>query len=142
MLTWMQHGWLINKGLIKSDYQNNHDYLAEQMKKYYYESSDKVYNPWSDSELKSWLVDHNVIKPEAQIKRDKLVKLMSCVSSLSTHTRTRISSTSSDNFSNARDTVWSSWSDSEIRSWLIDNGYLKSGTQAKRDELVQLINEK
>jgi len=76
----MQRGWLISKGLVKSDCQRNRDYLTEQMKKYYYESSDKVYNPWSDSELKSWLVDHNVIKPEAQIKRDKLIKLMSCVS--------------------------------------------------------------
>jgi len=54
------------------------------MKKYYYDSSDKVYNTWSDSELKSWLVDHNVIKPEAQVKRDKLVKLVSCVFSLHT----------------------------------------------------------
>ena len=48
----------------------------------------------------------------------------------------------SDNFNNARDTVWSSWSDSEIRSWLIDNEYLKSDSQAKRDELVKLINDK
>ena len=48
----------------------------------------------------------------------------------------------SDNFSNARDTIWGSWSDSEIRSWLIDNGYLKSDSQAKRDELVKLINDK
>jgi len=48
----------------------------------------------------------------------------------------------SDNFNNARDTIWSSWSDSEIRSWLIDNGYLKSDAQVKRDELVKLINDK
>jgi len=65
--------------LIKSDYQKDHDYLVEQMKKYYYDSSDKVYNTWSDSELKSWLVDHNVIKPEAQIKRDKMIRMISYV---------------------------------------------------------------
>ena len=75
----MQRGWLISKGLIKSDVDKNRDYLVGQMKKYYYGSSDKVYNAWSDSELKSWLVDHNVIKPEAQVKRDKLVRLVSCV---------------------------------------------------------------
>lgn len=75
----MQHGWLLSKGLIKSDYQKNRDHLVGQMNKYYYDSTDKVYNTWSDSELKSWLVDHNVIKPEAQARRDKLIKLTSFV---------------------------------------------------------------
>lgn len=75
----MQRGWLLSKGLIKSDADKNRDYLVGQMKKYYYDSSDKVYHAWSDSELKSWLVDHNVIKPEAQVKRDKLIRLVSCV---------------------------------------------------------------
>lgn len=79
MLTFVQYGWLLSKGLIKSDYEKNRDYLVEQMTKYYYDSSDKVYNAWSDSELKSWLVDHNVIKPEAQVKRDKLIRLVSYV---------------------------------------------------------------
>ena len=50
-----------------------------------YDSSDKVYNAWSDSEIKSWLVDHKVIKPEAQLRRDKLIKLMSCVFFVSIH---------------------------------------------------------
>ena len=58
------------------------------MKKYYYDSSDKVYHTWSDSELKSWLVDHNVIKPEAQVKRDKLIKMTSYVSSPPTYAQT------------------------------------------------------
>jgi len=58
------------------------------MKKYYYDSSDKVYNTWSDSELKSWLVDHNVIKPEAQIKRDKMIRMISYVFSGLTHAQT------------------------------------------------------
>jgi len=78
----MQRGWLVGKGLVKSDADKNRNYYVGQMKKYYYGSSDKVYNAWSDSELKSWLVDHNVIKPEAQVKRDKLVRLVSCVSHL------------------------------------------------------------
>ena len=47
------------------------------MKKYYYGLSDKVYSTWSDSEIKSWLVDHNVLKSEAQVSRDKLIKIIS-----------------------------------------------------------------
>jgi hypothetical protein len=78
----------VSKGLIKTDYQKNRDYLVEQMKKYYYGPSDKVYNTWSDSEIKSWLVNHNVIKPEAQVKREKLIKLISCVPLRSTHPQT------------------------------------------------------
>lgn len=58
------------------------------MKKYYFDPSHKVYNTWSDSELKSWLVDHNVIKPEAQVKREKLIKIMSCVLSSPLYVRT------------------------------------------------------
>ena len=58
------------------------------MKKYYYGSSDKVYHTWSDSELKSWLVDHNVVKSEAQIKRDKLIKMVSYVFFPATYAQT------------------------------------------------------
>ena len=142
ILTPIQHSWLVSKGLIKTDYEKNRDYLVEQMKKYYYDSSEKIYNTWSDSEIQAWLVDHTVIKPEAQARRDKLIKLMSYVFLTSPHTYTPISLTPSDNFANARDTVWSSWSDSDISSWLVENGYLKSDVQSKRDELVKLINEK
>lgn len=137
----MQRGWLTSKRLIESDYEQNRGYLAEQMKKYYFDPSDKVYNAWSDSELKSWLVDHNVIKPEAQVKREKLIKIISCACSPPTCTDP-VSFIHSDNYSSARGTIWSSWSDSEIRTWLIDNGYLKSDAQAKRDELVKLIDNK
>jgi hypothetical protein len=137
----VQRGWLTSKGLIESDYEKNHDHLAEKMKKYYFDPSDKVYNAWSDSELKSWLADHNVIKPEAQVKREKLIKIMSCVLPPPTYADP-VSSIHSDNYSGARDTVWNSWSDSEIRTWLINNGYLKSDAQANRDELVKLINDK
>jgi hypothetical protein len=42
----------------------------------------------------------------------------------------------------ANDTFWSSWSDSQIRNWLIDHGYLRSDAQVKRDELVKLANER
>jgi len=48
----------------------------------------------------------------------------------------------SDNYSSAHDTFWQAWSDSQIRDWLINNGYLRSDAQLKRDELVKLANEK
>ena len=140
MLTCIQRGWLVRKGLIKPADEKNCDSLVGEMKKYYYHSSDKVYNAWSDSELKSWLANHSVIKPEARAKCDQSVRLILCVFSLPTCTQAPTSSIHSDNFSNTRDTIWGSRPDSEIRSWLVDNGYLKLDAQAKRDELVKLAD--
>jgi hypothetical protein len=46
------------------------------MSSYYYDASDTVWKAWGDSELKAWLVDHDVIKSDAQIKREKLMALV------------------------------------------------------------------
>jgi len=46
------------------------------MKKYYYGPSDMVWSSWSDSQLKQWLVDHGVIKSDAQASRDKMIKMI------------------------------------------------------------------
>jgi hypothetical protein len=43
---------------------------------YYYNVNDSVWNTWNDSDLKAWLVEHGKVAPDAQIKRDKLVKLV------------------------------------------------------------------
>jgi Putative nuclear envelope organisation protein len=47
-----------------------------------------------------------------------------------------------DNYASASGTIWGAWSDSDIRNWLVENGYLRSGAQVKRDELVKAINDK
>ena len=48
----------------------------------------------------------------------------------------------SDNYLSAKDTFWSAWSDNQIRTWLIENGYMRSDAQYKRDQLVKLADEK
>jgi Putative nuclear envelope organisation protein len=47
-----------------------------------------------------------------------------------------------DNYLSATNTVWDAWTESEMRAWLIEHGYMRSDAQVKRDELVQLINSK
>jgi hypothetical protein len=37
------------------------------------------------------------------------------------------------------DTVWSSWSDSELKSWLVKNGYLKSDQQVNREKMIKMV---
>jgi len=49
------------------------------MKLFYYDVGHKVWHTWTDSQLKNWLVEHNVIKSNAQINRGKLEKLVSYV---------------------------------------------------------------
>jgi len=73
---------------------------------------------------KAWLVEHDIIKSDAQLKKEKLVRLVS------------------DNYASAQDTIWGGWKDSDIRDWLIEHGYLRSDAQVKRDELLKLINDK
>lgn len=74
--------------------------------------------------MRKWLIDHNVIKSDAQIRKEKLQKLVA------------------DNYASASDTIWGSWSDSDLRSWLAAHGYARTDAEIKRDELVALVSEK
>ncbi|KAK0216105.1 hypothetical protein IW262DRAFT_197006 [Armillaria fumosa] len=118
--------WLTSHNVLdgRSNLEKNRDALLAQMSKYYYTSNSYFWDTWSDSDLKAWLVEHNIIKDNAQVKREKMMKLVR------------------DNYSNAHDSFWNAWSDSQLRLWLIDNGYLRSDAQVKRDELVKLMNQK
>lgn len=39
----------------------------------------------------------------------------------------------------ATDRVWHTWSESELKGWLVSHGIVKSEAQKKRDELVKLV---
>ncbi|KAJ7630009.1 hypothetical protein DFH06DRAFT_1224649 [Mycena polygramma] len=115
--------WLIAHDIVApNDPPPTTDVLKAKMSQYYYDVNDSVYSTWSESDLKSWLVSHNIIKSDAQVSRDKLVKLIE------------------DNYSNAQDTLWESWSDSQMREWLVEHGEKK--VPASRDELVKLMQAK
>lgn len=94
------------------------------MQDYYYTAQDSAYSSWTESESKAWLVDHNIIKSDAQLKKEKLQKLVA------------------DNYATAHSTIYGGWKDSDMREWLIEHGYLRSDAQVKRDELYQLMNDK
>ncbi len=83
-----------------------------------------AYSTWTDSQMKQWLIEHNIIKSDAQLQREKLQKLIQ------------------DNYVGAKETVWGAWSDSGMRRWLIEHSYLKSDAEKTRDELVDLMNAK
>ena len=46
------------------------------MDQYYFDPRDQVYATWHDSQAKEWLVEHGVVRSDAQIQREKLQKLL------------------------------------------------------------------
>jgi hypothetical protein len=44
-----------------------------------------------------------------------------------------------DYYYGTNDYVWSTWSDSELKKWLVDNGYLKSDAQVSREKMQKMI---
>jgi len=48
----------------------------------------------------------------------------------------------SEHYTRSKSTLFSGWYDSEMRAWLVQHGYLKSDTEAKRDEMITLMTNK
>lgn len=67
-------------GVVKSDYENKRDSLINKMNYYFYTPQQKVYDTWSESELRNWLINHDIVKSSAQIDKRKLQKLVAYVS--------------------------------------------------------------
>ncbi|KAJ7813088.1 hypothetical protein B0H14DRAFT_3150094 [Mycena olivaceomarginata] len=107
------HEWLIAHDVYPADAPPpTSDILKAKMAQYYYDVNDSVWSTWSDSDLKAWLVAHNIVKSDAQVQREKLVKL--------------------DNYTNAQDTMWEAWSDSQMRDWLAEHGEKDGAGEARR----------
>ncbi|KAF7971961.1 hypothetical protein HWV62_19349 [Athelia sp. TMB] len=163
--------YLEDKGVVdkKTASGLSREQLLAQMRTGYASVTEPVWDAWSDSYLREWLLTHNIISPTYDAKRAGLLEKMKhyyyttndTVYSTWTDTQLRqwlidnnyIKSDQQvnrekalalvkDNYASASGTVWGAWSDSDIRAWLIENGYMKSDAQAKRDELVKAINDK
>ncbi|KAJ3726770.1 hypothetical protein C8R42DRAFT_573822 [Lentinula raphanica] len=118
--------WLASHNLIdtRTPMEKSRDEYLDLMRTYYYNTSQRVWDTWSDSDMKAWLVANGVIKSDAEIKKEKMRKLVQ------------------DNYAHAQSTLSSAWTESEMRSWLIEKGYMRSDAQVKRDELVNLFKNK
>ncbi|KAG6841812.1 hypothetical protein C0991_006696 [Blastosporella zonata] len=122
------HNWLVSHNIISATpptpYSRN--YLLKKMEDYYYDVHDAVYSTWPDSQLKEWLVKHDIVKSDAQLKREKMQKLVG------------------DNYISAKSTLECAWSDSQMRDYLVQNGYIddRTAAQVKRDELLKVFQDK
>ncbi|KAH0579721.1 hypothetical protein H2248_002561 [Termitomyces sp. 'cryptogamus'] len=122
------HNWLVSHNVISpappSPYSR--EYLLDKMQKFYYDANQSVYSTWSDSQLKEWLVEQGIVRSNAQLKREKMQKLVE------------------DNYLAAQSTLTCAWSDSQLRDYLVEHGYIdnRSASRKKRDELVKLFQDK
>jgi len=143
--------------------------MLEKLRVGYASVADPVWDAWSDSYMREWLISHNLIPDTYDAKRATLAQQMQHYyynvqdTAYSSWTdsqyrdwaikngylksdqqiqREKLQKLVADNYASATDTVWGAWSDSDMRSWLIENGYMRSDAQVKRDELVKAINDK
>ena len=49
------------------------------MSYYYYTPQQQVWESWTESDMRKWLIDHDVIKSDAQIRKEKMQKLIAFV---------------------------------------------------------------
>lgn len=51
-------------------------HLLNERRDNYVAARGTFWDAWSDSDIRDWLVQHNFLRSDAQVKRDELVKLV------------------------------------------------------------------
>jgi len=163
--------FLEDKGLVdkKAATTLTKQQLVEKMRSGYASVIEPIWDTWSDSYMREWLIGHSLIPDTYDAKRATLAQQMKhyyyglsdrvwsswsdselkswlvkngYVKNDQQINREKMVKLVEDNYATASSTIWSAWSDSDMHNWLIENGYLRSDAQVKRDELVKTINDK
>ncbi|KAJ3798061.1 hypothetical protein GGU11DRAFT_663722, partial [Lentinula aff. detonsa] len=95
-----QREWLASHNLIdnRSPIEKSRDEYLDLMRTYYYNHSQRVWDTWSESDMKAWLVEDGIIKSDAEVKKEKMRKLIQ------------------DNYVHSQSTLNSAWTESQMRS--------------------------
>lgn len=72
---------------------------------------------------REWLLSHNLVPESYHANRASYSKMLT------------------NYYYSLSDTVWSSWTDSELKAWLVANGYMKSDQEIRREKLIKLVND-
>lgn len=132
--------FLENKGLVekKAAKKLTRLQMLDKMRTGYASVAEPVWDTWSDSYMvclppysysiliadhiqREWLITHFLIPDTYDAKRATLAQQLKHY------------------YYSFSDKVWSCWSDSELKSWLVKNGYLKSDQQINREKMVKLV---
>jgi len=90
------------------------------MKDGYTTAKNAPYEAWSDSYAERWLISQGLIRSHGEKQRDEVVRSR-CRHATSSGVLTPFAQLSmvKDNYYGAQDTVYDSWKDSDLRSYLI-----------------------
>lgn len=67
--------WLIDNGVVKSDFQANKDKYVSMVGDNYKWTTNELYSGWTDSDLRSYLIQNGWIKSDFEAKRDEYINL-------------------------------------------------------------------
>ncbi|CAK5265989.1 unnamed protein product [Mycena citricolor] len=160
--------YLVEKGVLAKDAaEKTRNEMLAMMRDTYVRATQPIWEAWSHSYMREWLIAHDLITPPApstpEIVKAKMSQYYYDVNDrawtswtdsdmnswLVSHNiiksdaqiqREKLTKLIEDNYLNARDTLWESWSDSQMRDWLAEHG--EKNVPAKRDQLVKLMQNK
>jgi hypothetical protein len=131
--------YLVGKGVIKGEAQSKREEYLQLMKEYYSGAVKNVWEAWSDSYIvrvpafsifclltafdqqREWLLSHGLIKDTPKTTREALLADMSKY------------------YYSATDTVYSTWSDVQLKDWLVEHGITKQGAKVEREKMLKLV---
>ncbi|KAK9458749.1 uncharacterized protein V1516DRAFT_118092 [Lipomyces oligophaga] len=133
--------------------QANYDSLVSKLPTWKKSSDSSVYDwlfdAWTDSDLREWLVSHGYAMPKETDSRSTLIDLIRQHSYEATQSARHTSSQFSfqklyedmfDVFGSLRDHAFDSWSSTSLKSWLTSKGIDSSRVYTK-EELIELASK-
>jgi hypothetical protein len=86
-----------------------------------------------DSDLREWLADHGILTPHSSTRDDLLGAVKSNWDTARSYAGSAADS-AQIKFGQASDDIYSSWTDSQLRAYLLENGVISPSS--KREELI------
>ena len=122
---------------------------------------DTSFDKWDESHLREFLLKQGVVAPKGpkehlvQLAKSRYSSYTDAASSFSSRateacedtqhqmskSASSIASQATAVFDHSKDYVYSTWSDNEMRSWLEKKGLIKTKSETKKDELLQMMHD-
>lgn len=113
--------YLIDNGIIKSDFQAGKDKYVSMVADNYKWTNDQLFSSWTDSDLRNYLIANGWIKSDYEAKRDEYVNLAQ------KHGNSLLDSSKE----------YVSWSDARLKGYLRQTGLSLEKTPTTREGLLR-----
>ncbi|KAK9244927.1 hypothetical protein V1506DRAFT_539708 [Lipomyces tetrasporus] len=138
------------KDALLKKVKDNYDYIARSAKSKTDETSDWLFDAWSDSDLADWLVNHGYNVPKKHTRKD-LIRLIKKYSYEAAQRATNAKQHAQTVFNNlnenildasgqVKDSAFDTWSESDLKLWLDEHG-IPVPQPTKKDELLAIARK-